>query len=82
MPFSRRQMLSTTALTGVGAIAAIAAAPPAAADAPENLRHPGGPDGRSALFGPLKSGVGDLLALPAGFGYEVVSVSGVTAPGR
>lgn len=77
MSLSRRQMLATTALTGVGALSAISSAPAAAA-APEKIRHPGGPGDRPALFGPLKSGSGDLLALPAGFTYEVVSTSGTT----
>ena len=34
--------------------------------------------GRGRLFPPLESSPGDLLALPDGFSYEIVAVSGET----
>jgi len=78
MSLSRRQMLGTTALTGAGVLAAATAAPAAAADTPDGHRGSGGSADRRALFGPLKSKTGDLLALPAGFSYVHLSTTGVT----
>lgn len=78
MTMNRRQILNRGALTGAGLVAAGAgltgpagASPGAAA---RTARHGSG----GALFGPLTSKAGDLLALPAGFDYEVVAISGET----
>ncbi len=83
MPLNRRQMLGTTALTGAAVLSASAglgaAADAAALPAPERLPSRSASHQRSnALFPPLQSAPGDLLALPAGFSYEVVAVSGDT----
>jgi hypothetical protein len=82
MPLNRRQMLGTTALTGAAVLTAssglagtaAAAAGPGGSPATAGYR----PSARRGLFPPLQSAPGDLLALPAGFTYEVVSVSGET----
>ena len=80
MPLNRRQLLGTTALTGVGVLAAATGAATAAAAAPAAVltsdRRPA-PHARP-LFPPLRSSAGDLLALPAGFSCEVLAVSGQT----
>ena len=85
MPLNRRQMLGTTALTGAavltaasGVTATAAAAAGTASAAP--LRSTSSATSRrpNPLFPPLQAGAGDLLALPAGFTYEVVAVSGET----
>ena len=83
MSLNRRQMLGGTALTGAAVLAASAGvlAPAAvAATAPSALPRTQSASSRRAnpLFPPLQSGPGDLLALPAGFSYEVVAVSGET----
>src|SRR6478735_10344954 len=83
MPLNRRQMLSGTALTGAavltassGLLAPVAAAAtvPSAGTRTQSVS----PRGVNPLFPPLRSDPGDLLALPAGFSYEVVAVSGET----
>ena len=83
MPLNRRQMLSGTALTGAavltassGLLAPVAAAAtvPSAGTRTQSVS----PRGVNPLFPPLQSDPGDLLALPAGFSYEVVAVSGQT----
>ncbi len=77
MTISRRALLSRGALTGAGVVATtsglggLLAAPAAGAvTTTAGLTHP--------LFPPLQSADGDLLALPAGFSYAVVAVSGET----
>ncbi len=87
MSLSRRKMLGTTALTGVGAVAAtlggataasgVTAAPARSAGTAKAEAHPNFKFGKP-LFGPLTSKSGDLLALPADFSYEVVAISGQT----
>lgn len=76
MSISRRQILNTGALGGaVAASAALGLTSPARAAGSPALapsRHP------RDLFGPLTAADGDLLALPAGFAYELVAVSGET----
>ncbi len=87
MPLNRRQMLGTTALTGAAVLTASSGLTGTATAAPapgaDPARHPEstgprGSKGPRGLFPPLRSGPGDLLALPSGFSYEVVSVSGAT----
>ncbi|MBA3233982.1 MAG: DUF839 domain-containing protein [Propionibacteriales bacterium] len=80
MSFTRRQLLNRGAVTGAGIVAATSglASVPASAKDEDRSRGPyraGDPD---KLFPPLESSHGDLLALPRGFSYEVVAVSGVT----
>ena len=75
MPLSRRQLLGRSALGGAGLLAASTglgalAASPALADARPPRR------GATRSFPPLQARDGDLLALPEGFSYEVVAVSG------
>ncbi len=86
MTISRRQLLGRGALTGAGAVAAgtglqslLAAPADASADHRhgDHAEHPHRGDSRP-LFGPLQSTEGDLLALAAGFSYQVVAVSGET----
>ena len=79
MNLNRRQMLNRGALTGAGLVATtIGLDSPARAAAVAHNGEKHGHGGSGELFGPLKSSPGDLLALPAGFSYEVVSVSGQT----
>ncbi|MGN6243259.1 MAG: alkaline phosphatase PhoX [Motilibacteraceae bacterium] len=78
MSLSRRQLLGRSAIGGAGLLAASTglgtlAASPALADA-----RPARRGGSSRTFPPLQSRDGDLLALPEGFSYEVVAVSGKT----
>lgn len=80
MPVTRRQLLNRGAVTGVGIAAAtvgLSAVEPTTAFA---RTRPGGDIAQSldSLFPPLRSSNGDLLALPEGFSYEVVTESGVT----
>ena len=75
MPVSRRAMLGTSAASGVGVLASGLLVPPALAAPAAAAR---GNKSVSPLFPPLQSRNGDLLALPRGFSYEVVSVSGET----
>jgi len=77
MAISRRQLLSRTAIAGAGTLAATSGiealfAPGAAASVAARSAD------RRPPFPPLRSGPGDLLALPHGFRYEVVAVSGKT----
>lgn len=74
MTSNRRQFLSRGAATGAGLSAAaglglLSASP---ADASPAATRPG------KVFPPLQSEAGDLLALPRGFSYETVAISGVT----
>ncbi|MEO5835036.1 MAG: alkaline phosphatase PhoX [Nakamurella sp.] len=85
MPLNRRQMLGTTALTGASMLAASSSLFATGAEASESDdRNSDDRDSHSSrgrrnpLFPPLQSSPGDLLALPAGFSYEVVAVSGET----
>ncbi len=82
MPLNRRQMLGTTALTGAAMLTASTGFnATAAAETPSSTTAFGGATGSgrsNALFPPLQSQPGDMLALPAGFDYQVVSVSGET----
>ena len=73
MPVSRRTLLASSAVSGAGALAAVAAEP-ALATGTATARH----GGAARLFPPLGSSAGDLLALPRGFRYTAVSVSGRT----
>ncbi|RPF39908.1 hypothetical protein EDD96_3658 [Streptomyces sp. Ag109_G2-6] len=87
MPLSRRDFTARTALAGAGValtgtVAALATAPgalaaddpgPGAADAAQGHGRPGAPG-----YGPLLPDPAGLLALPAGFGYRVITRSGVT----
>jgi secreted PhoX family phosphatase len=75
MPVSRRQLLNTSAVGGAGLLGAglfgsVTAQAAAGSRGRTSQDHP--------LFPPLESSEGDLLALPPGFSYEVVSVSGET----
>ena len=90
MSISRRQLLGRGALAGAGALAATSgvetlfapAADARTADARTAAARAAGPAaagrGNKALFPPLESAPGDLLALPRGFSYETISESGVT----
>jgi len=85
MPLNRRQMLGTTALTGAAVLTAASGGTATAAAAAGTASAAAGRSPSSAtsrrpnpLFPPLQAGAGDLLALPAGFTYEVVAVSGET----
>jgi secreted PhoX family phosphatase len=77
MSLSRRQLLGRSAAASAGLLAATtgveALAGPAAAHSREGRRH-----GARALFPPLQDDPAGKLALPAGFGYEIVSISGQT----
>jgi uncharacterized protein len=77
MPLSRRHLLGSSAVAGAGILtasagASVLGAPTARAAAASR------PGGARALFPALGSSAGDLLALPPGFTYETVAVSGVT----
>jgi secreted PhoX family phosphatase len=80
MTMNRRQVLNRSALAGAGMVAATVGL-----DVPARASSPGGtvslapsPARATAGFGPLQSSAGDLLALPSGFSYELVAVSGET----
>ncbi|MFC4784052.1 alkaline phosphatase PhoX [Nocardioides sp. MAHUQ-72] len=75
MTMNRRQLINTGAASGAGLLAgaALLQAPATAAG-----DRPGGSSKDHPLFPPLQSSEGDLLALPPGFSYEVVAVSGET----
>jgi secreted PhoX family phosphatase len=76
MTVTRRHLLAGSAVTGAGILAGLE---PAAAAPPAGRRAHSGPSGAgAALFPALESSPGDLLALPQGFSYEVVAVSGQT----
>lgn len=76
MPLDRRQLLHRGTAAGVGALAVSlgAGSPAFAGEGRDRGRH----SERSRPFPPLQSQSGDLLALPEGFSYEVVAVSGET----
>ncbi|QWZ10218.1 DUF839 domain-containing protein [Nocardioides panacis] len=77
MSLNRRQLLNRGGAASAGAlVASFGLGSPALADAAQASRSPGKGSGR--LFGPLQSKPGDLLALPEGFSYEAVAVSGQT----
>ncbi len=81
MPLSRRQLMSTSAVSGAGLVVGAGVGVPAAASEREDRGH--GHDehhrrSRPRLFPPLQSSPGDKLALPAGFSYRVVAVAGET----
>lgn len=73
MPLDRRQMLNRGGVLGAGMVSASLGllSPSAAAE-----RLPRHHEGSPRLFPPLVDG--DLLALPPGFSYQVVAVSGET----
>ncbi len=79
MSVTRRQLLNRGAVTGVGIVAAGTglALEPTAAHAAPSANHDFARE-LSALFPPLQSSPGDLLALPPGFTYQVVAESGAT----
>src|SRR3954463_8095762 len=77
MTISRRQMLSGGAAAGVGlSVAGVlpSLAQPAMAQAPRG--HSDGSVGRP--FPPLQDDPNGILALPAGFSYQIVTREGVT----
>ncbi|MGI8523436.1 MAG: alkaline phosphatase PhoX [Nocardioides sp.] len=75
MPLDRRRLIQTGGATGAATLAAsLGLAQPALAGSAQHRSRRGTP----RLFPPLQSGAGDLLALPEGFSYEVVAVSGET----
>ncbi len=77
MSITRRHLINTSAFAGAGAAAAAAGlASPAAAKGGHG--YPGGHTGAPPLLPALESGPGDLLALPPGFSYHVVAVTGET----
>lgn len=76
MTMNRRQLLNTGAASGAGLLAGAALLQSGAARAAGD--RPGSDDQDHPLFPPLESSEGDLLALPPGFSYEVVAVSGET----
>jgi hypothetical protein len=75
MTMNRRQLLNTGAASGAGLLAGATLLQAPASAAPSS---PGAGSGSGRLFPPLQSSDGDLLALPPGFSYEVVAVSGET----
>ena len=79
MSINRRQLLSRSALAGAGAVVAAGAGVAGTSDAEARTRGSAGlaQDPRK-LFPPLREDPAGLLALPRGFSYEVVSVSGKT----
>ncbi|MEO7259874.1 MAG: alkaline phosphatase PhoX [Jatrophihabitantaceae bacterium] len=86
MSISRRQLLSRGAVAGAGALVATSGveslfAPSAGATARSGdgaAARPGVRASTRRLFSPLESRPNDLLALPRGFSYEVVAISGQT----
>lgn len=81
MAVSRRQVLSGATATGVGlsvagVLPSLATATPAAAHGPDGHGRGGSPAGRP--FPPLEDDPDGILALPAGFSYEIVTREGVT----
>ena len=78
MPLSRRSLMTTGAASGAGLIATGLVTGPLAGQASAAAAKTGRGSSSSALFPPLQSSQGDLLALPRGFSYEVVAVSGKT----
>lgn len=75
MPATRRQFLGRSAVTGAGLVVAAAGLETATAPTAEATGRPGSP---KPLFPPLESSADDLLAVPHGFSYEAIAVSGVT----
>ncbi len=74
MTLNRRQLLNRSGAAGAGVVAAtLGLGTPAATAARARGRH-----GADALFPPLESSPGDLLALPEGFSYRVIATSGST----
>jgi secreted PhoX family phosphatase len=73
MSINRRQLLNRGGAASAGLVAAsLGLGSPA-------LARDGKRSGRGIrLFPPLESKPGDLLALPAGFGYEAIAISGET----
>ena len=80
MSMTRRQLLGRSAAAGAGVITASAGleALTATSAAANPGAHPAAAHRLSTLFPPLEFEEGDLLALPRGFSYEVVAISGVT----
>ncbi|HXD26618.1 MAG TPA: alkaline phosphatase PhoX, partial [Propionibacteriaceae bacterium] len=75
MTLTRRQLINRGSAIGAGAVAlslGLSTGETAAA-------RPGESQGSTKLFPPLKASSKDLLALPAGFSYEVVAKAGVTS---
>lgn len=79
MSITRRQLLNRSAATGVGVVAATAGLSAASPEPAAAAGHgPGRMGDPRKLFPPLEADAGDLLALPRGFSYSVVAVSGQT----
>ncbi len=79
MAFTRRQLIHRGAATGVGLVTATAGLDAAAATGADvSSREPHHDPRPDQLFPPLESSPGDLLALPPGFSYEAIAISGVT----
>ncbi|MGI8433989.1 MAG: alkaline phosphatase PhoX, partial [Nocardioidaceae bacterium] len=82
MTFTRRELLNRSAVTGAGLVVASAGLTDGAAEAADNGRaarpYPHHGSHADGPFPPLEAEPGDLLALPRGFSYETVAVSGVT----
>ena len=78
MSIDRRQLLHRGAAAGAGAVAAGTGMLPMTASAADRSRGFRSHGRVARLFPPLEHEDGDLLALPRGFSYDVVAVSGVT----
>jgi len=75
MTLTRRQLINRGSAIGAGAVAlSLGLSTGETAGA-----RPGESQGSTKLFPPLKASSKDLLALPAGFSYEVVAKAGVTS---
>ena len=78
MDVTRRQMIGTGAAGGAVAAAGLLGISEPAGAAGAAAGRAGRHGAPRELFGPLSAGPGDLLALPHGFSYQVVAVSGET----
>lgn len=81
MTYTRRELLNRGAATGAGLVVAstgLNSSAAAAEAAPPRSRDGSSGESSSQLFPPLESSPGDLLALPPGFSYEAIAISGVT----
>lgn len=87
MPISRRDFAKRSAVSGAGvalagSVGVLASAPGALGRTGERGDAAGGADGRGHRsgpgYGPLVSDPDGILALPAGFSYQILTRSGVT----